>query len=836
MESSYTFNQNISLPNNTAIGDRYLLFLTDGANQQSEADGSNNVRALPIQLTAPNLVVSASAPTSATLGETISVSWTVSNQGAISANADWYDGVYISEDQIWDSSDTYVTEVSTGNNTPLGAGASYVINQNIFLRQTKVGDRYLLFVTDGNNAQGETNETDNVVATPITLSAPDLVVSAVTAPEMGVVNGTVNVSWTVTNQGNFTASTDWSDSVYLSTNNIFGDFDDRLLTSKSITTQTPLAAGSNYTINRSINLPNVVVGNYNLLFKADGNNQQGETDENNNVRAIPINIKAPDLIISDATAPTNGIANGTIDVSWTVTNQGEVQAPADWYDSIYLSTDNTFSAFSDSFITAQYISTQTPLAAGGNYTINRSITLPNRPAGDYYLLFRTDYYDYYSSNYQGETDENNNVRAIPITIGVPDLTISAATAPESGALGETIDVSWTVANQGAVTAPADWTDRIYISTDATWDSSDTLVTSESIASQTPLAAGSNYTINRSITLPNQAPVGSGYLLFRADANSAQGETDETNNLRAIPFTIDAPNLVVTNGTVPESVSIGATINVAWTVANLGSFAANADWYDTIYISTDATFDSNDQFIGLRWASGDTPLAAAASYNATLDITLPNAVTGDRYLLIVADRNNVQGETSETDNVYAIPINISTVDLIVDSATVPNAAVLGDTVALSWTVKNQGTGAAPSDWYDYVYISSDQTLDGSDTLVTSELISTQTPLTADTSYTINKNVTLPSTAIGDRYLLFVADRNNQQSETDETNNIQAVAITLKAPDLVVSNITAPVEAISGQQIEIVWTLTNQGTADATGSWTDNAYLSNDGIIGSDRYIT
>ena len=99
----------------------------------------------------------------------------------------------------------------------------------------------------------------------------------------------------------------------------------------------------------------------------------------------------------------------------------------------------------------------------------------------------------------------------------------------------------------------------------------------------------------------------------------------------------------------------------------------------------------------------------------------------------------------------------------------------------------------------------------------------TPLAAGASYTATQNVTLPNTTIGSRYLLFVADRNNNQGETNETNNLRAVPITLNAPDLVVSNITAPVEALSGQQTEIAWTVTNQGTVDATGSWTDSVYL-------------
>ncbi|MGV2388017.1 MAG UNVERIFIED_CONTAM: hypothetical protein LVR29_05960 [Microcystis novacekii LVE1205-3] len=41
-----------------------------------------------------------------------------------------------------------------------------------------MANRYLLFVTDVYRGQGETNETDNIIATPITLTAPDLTVTA----------------------------------------------------------------------------------------------------------------------------------------------------------------------------------------------------------------------------------------------------------------------------------------------------------------------------------------------------------------------------------------------------------------------------------------------------------------------------------------------------------------------------------------------------------------------------------------------------------------------------------------------------------------------------------
>ncbi|BBD63171.1 YD repeat-containing protein (plasmid) [Nostoc sp. HK-01] len=831
---SYTVTQNITLPNRL-VGNGYLLFSADNFNLQGESNENDNVYVLAVNIQAPNLTISnpTPPPASAIVGQTIAVSWQVTNTGTVSAVADWSDAVYISDDQIWDSSDTYVTQVFTGANTPLSAGSNYIINRNIVVPQTKLGDRYLLFVTDYDKNQGETNEADNVVATPINITAPDLIVSAATTPQIGVLNQTINVSWTVTNQGNVAANADWYDSIYISNDQIF-DSSDRYLTSRWAGSNTPLAAGASYNATENITLPNTDIGDRYLLFVADNyfyssRDYQGETDETNNVRAVPINLKAPDLVVSQLTAPTNGIANGNINVSWQVTNQGEVNAFAKWYDAVYLSTDNIFGNGDDYYITSQYISSQTPLAAGSSYSINRNLTLPNRPAGDYYLLLVAD-----GSGYQGETNENNNVRVVPITISVPDLTVTAATAPASGTLGQAINVSWTVANSGTVTAPADWTDRIYFSTDVNWNSSDTLVYSESITSQTPLAAGTNYTINRNITLPNQAPAGSGYLLFVTDATSSQGESSETNNVKAVPFTVNAPNLVVTSVTSPGLVPVGATINVSWTVANQGAVSANADWYDTIYISNDTIFDSSDQYLTVRSAANNTPLAAGASYTATENITLPNTEIGDRYLLFVADDyirysyydNNLQGETNETDNVYAVPISISSADLVVESANVSGNLVLGSTVELTWKVKNQGTGVALKDWYDYVYISSDQTLSDSDTLVTSESIRTQTPLAAGASYTISKNVTLPSTTTGNRYLLFVADRDNNQGETNENNNVRVVPINLTAPDLVISSVTTPATASLGNSFEVSWTVKNQGTTAAPTDWYDRIYISND----------
>src|SRR5581483_11291339 len=134
-------------------------------------------------------------------------------------------------------------------------------------------------------------------------------------------------------------------------------------------------------------------------------------------------------------------------------------------------------------------------------------------AGSYYLLFLTD-----PLGQVGEKTKANNFLAMPVTVQAPDLVVSSADAPASVIANETDQVSWTVTNNGAVPAAADWVDRVYLSADDTLDGGDTLVINQPISSQTPLAAGDSYTANASFIVPAAAATAH-YLLFVVNAAS-----------------------------------------------------------------------------------------------------------------------------------------------------------------------------------------------------------------------------------------------------------------------------------------------------------------------------
>ncbi|HVX60600.1 MAG TPA: CARDB domain-containing protein, partial [Pirellulales bacterium] len=846
---SYNDSQTMTVPTSGFAGSLYLLVVTNAYGDQPESDGNgyyspgaNNVYALPITIGAPDLAITtATAPASAVVGNasSIAVSYTVANQGAVAASGSWSDNLYISDKPAYDSSAEYVTSLRY-NYSGLAAGSSYTQNSNVTLPLTATGARYLLLVT---NAYGSISESDaaggvdanDVYALPITLSAPDvdLAPSNPTAPASATVGQNISVSFAVTNNGGEAAAAGWSDVVYYSTKPTYDS--SAVSVGYFYPSQVPLGAGASYTDSGNVTLsPSLPTGAGYLLFVVDAYQDQGESDKTNNVVSLPITLAAADLATTAVTAPSSAALDSPISVSWTVTNQGSVAAPGNWIDAVYISSQ-PYWQYGATQIATFNESSQSGLSPGANYTDTRNITIPSYlRSGDVYLIVRS---DVYSST--GDTNRQNNFFATPIhlTASAADLTVSSATAPATGVLGGSIAVSWTVTNQGTKDASSNWTDAVYLSTKPTYDNTalflDHLYAPPPASS--PVTPGASYTLNDNLYLPGST-TGAMYLLFITNSNHNQSESDATNDVYALPITISAPDLTVSAASAPAAAALGQTISVSWTTANSGSAAAPAVWYDAVYVSSKNTFDNTATLIDSFYEGAQTDLAPGGSYSETQNVNLPATGLGQRYLLFVADAVHDQPETSEANNVYAVPITLAAPDLTVSGAAAPAAADLGSPISVSWTVQNSSAVAAPAAWHDAVYVSSVPTLDGTATLVAQFDESVQAGLAAGASYTDSQSIALPSTAIGQRYLLFVTDMDQGQPETNAANDVYALPITLSGADLTVASATAPSIAAIGSTIDLNWTVKNQGNAAAQASWTDGIYLSNTNVLdGSAVYV-
>ncbi|WP_240356376.1 CARDB domain-containing protein [Myxococcus eversor] len=365
------------------------------------------------------------------------------------------------------------------------------------------------------------------VRAPDTSLAPDLAPTAFSAPTAAVTRQSLSFTWTVTNGGTQPAPATWRDGVYLSQDRYYSHDDKLLFEEPHVTT---LAPGASYTTTKSAALPGVPAGDWYLLFRADNTGVMGEKDDANNAwSAVPLTVTNPDLKPTAFTAPTAAGGQSMVPLSWTVTNAGAGSAIPGWYDHVYLSTDATYGS-GDKEVTSQ--GRNSSLAPGASYTATTTARLPGVPAGTYYLLLRSDFYEQLY-----ESDETNNGwTALPITLTTSELVPGGLTAPASARAGTSIPLSWTVTNSSADTgAPESTFDFVYLSTDATCCSGDTLLTAFYRTSS--LAPMASYTVSQTVTLPTTLDAGSYNLILSVDQYNGVAETDETNNLVVVPFAV-----------------------------------------------------------------------------------------------------------------------------------------------------------------------------------------------------------------------------------------------------------------------------------------------------------
>lgn len=150
-----------------------------------------------------------------------------------------------------------------------------------------------------------------------------------------------------------------------------------------------------------------------ILFVADANQEHGESNENNNLEYVQINIDCgdgPDLIIEEVTSSkTTTCPYEYVYTTTKVKNIGDYISTINTRLKYYLSTNDTYEPNTDVFLARDYVNDLEPSEVGNETAWLRSPanTLP----GNYYLLFVAD-----ETDICAESNENNNVGSVPVTI------------------------------------------------------------------------------------------------------------------------------------------------------------------------------------------------------------------------------------------------------------------------------------------------------------------------------------------------------------------------------------------------------------------------------------
>ncbi len=847
-------------------------------------------------------------------GGTLGVQFVVINQGTVATTTPhWTDNVYLSLDDTLSEDDILLGSV--GNQSALQPGQNYDSGLSaIPIPKDLAGPFFLIVEANANGAQDDfPNDNNNTLAVPITIDPllpSDLVVSNVIVPTQAIAGSTIQVTYTVTNLGNGpTDLSSWTDGVWLAT-----DRKEPYVTGTLLTTVTETGVLTNdphdpdlpqsYTQTLTVTLPPHLSGQLFITPQTDIYEQLDETtlaanvnpDDPNELRSdnfkaapiIVLPLPPPDLVVTAIKVPASAPAGTVYPVTWTVTNQGDgTTEDSQWYDGVYLSNEPTYNPLGNADpqqINLGYFVHNGILTPDQSYTEEQSILLSPSYSGDYIIVYTNELGPTggFPGTWEGPYSNNDTAAVATDVFTAPaDLQVTSVVTEPQALSGENTTVSWTVTNFGdpVWSGTQFWNDLVWVSPDPTFIMSRaTYLGDFPHTNAQSLGTGQSYTNTQTVTLPpgiggKVDPV-TYYIYVQTDplppnpvdpfdvtypesvqfyqSDVYEGEgANELNNTSSAPLPVyyREPDLFVNDLTLPSSAPYaGDTIPVTWTVINQGTRDTRVgNWEDGVYLSPFPSLDLN-QSILLGDFQHSGILAMGASYTETQDVTLPYGISGTYYVLVFTDdyaitggMGQVQEFQDEGNNITSAPLQVLPTplpDLQVTSIDVPEQAIEGQSLGVTYTVTNTSTAPTlprQNQWMDVIYLSVDQYLD----LNSDIYLGTEThngSLAGGASYTVSETFALPAGLTGSFYVFvdtdpilhpLAAPRGQVYEENEDNNSTSStlpVIISQPPPaDLVVTGINVPATAQTGQTADFAWTVTNQGQFPATGTWTDAVYL-------------
>lgn len=669
----------LAIPGTNGPGPVNVILNLDNANTVAEKLENNNTHAFVVNLpTKADLRISnfsaANIRTRPEGNYAVDVSLGITNAGGLEI-PNFQAGVFLSSNAVLDDGDTRVALLEFPDS--LAGGGTTSIAGRIVTFDVPQGSYYLLLKLDSDGRINESNEANNVASQAITLlSKPDLAISSVThTPPVFSDNAySVTVSYTVTNIGGYSATVDWRDEAFLSTNSALGSGD--IYVGGSAITQN-LGPNQSYSItDKKFSFPTgQATGSYTLFVKADArhtaedlysnDHKLVEQNENNNHVGIPITLGAkPDLRILNPVigAPfPNPDGSFSIQVDFDVKNFGSADATGTWYDMMFLSTNATLNG-TDAYLNQQI--RNTPLAPDATFHVSKKVTTATSVEAAMHTLFlKTDATEtggfYSSTGRVGESDETNNVSSHPAdllnkpNLSLSGLTVGTPSANEDGTYS--IQVDFTVTNTGTVPAVAPWNDIACLSTDGTLDTTDDYLNQQ--IRNTDLAVNGSYLFSKKLTTGTISGLQNKTLFLKIDGDSTGGkcsldsklgESNETDNVQSRVVALGKKADLVVSALNNTSITVRSNgdraFTVTGTIENRGDAAATAtpNWPDGVYLSSDNVLDINDLFLGQVLRSTD--VAAGGNYAYSKAVTIPAAQpAGPYYLFLKADGANADGK-------------------------------------------------------------------------------------------------------------------------------------------------------------------------------------------------
>ncbi len=866
---SYKVTLNGAIPT-TFYGDAYFFVYTDFYGQVYEHVASNNnvsrSELVNVILSPPAdlIPVAVEIPASVSTGQTLPISFTVYNQGAGNPNVgNWCDKIYLSS-----APDTLVNPIelrAVNHSNGLAPNTTYTVTESIGLPSSlAVGEYYVYVVVDANQQVFEYEyENNNMLrsTSALTVVKPDMVVTQIVSENTLIACYPANFSYTLQNVGEgLMDNVSITDNIYMSLNANMSNAS--LLTSKTNTLS--LAPQQTVSFNVSVQMPNLTEGTYYLFVLTDAGNALNEGNEDNNsLSYYPVTVlhqPLPDLKPTSLTMPASIQAGATAEVSFDVTNIGELD----------LSAANckmeVYAVQGGQQILCPLVSQVEPLA--GNITIpingtlhfSEMVSVPaNVNSSCNTFLLKVD-----AQNEVLELDETNNTiqtSASVIDCPLPDMTATAFILPETIQAGTVMLVSFDVSNIGETVLEAS---DVNVVVYAHWNGSTVLCPLKNQSSPTQgtaihLEVGESVHYEQTVLLPPMVDHNCTQFTLTLDPNNAIYETNEDNNTAtATTAVLDYSfDLEMQSILFPNEITAGNTYSVEWTVKNSGTcpndlvpmfvkangtyYQAQNDnlpypWVDKIYFSADETLSGDDLCVATK--NRTMVLMSDSTYTVTATFDVPYSVVGERYLIAATDCTQVTYDQNRGNNTNNQPVTVLLgvlPDLRMTTLEVEPVLTADQTYTISYTVVNEGDGpTTQNQWKDVFYIGSVENNYSSAHRLAEKPYNGA--LEAGETYTATVEVTIPSSISGDYYVIGFTDATSVVYEHEnEDNNVLSTPVTVALPlpcDLIVVDPSFPSTVVSGEEITVSWTLFNIGSNPASGRVRDAVYYSEDDQWSSD----
>lgn len=525
-----TFRTNITIPDNSLLnGTRNFFIVTNIDKTVAESNTSNNTSASTpkqfvyvddpanIKVNGTNLTVtSLSMASTVKPGENAALSYSVKNTGTLAIDKDVSQEIFISKSKNFGSSAQALSVTGTQPAiSGLQPGASVQAKVSVTIPQDMMGGQcYIYVVVNNDRSIAEKYYDDNQKASPVFVDGnlPKLSITGFKVPASIKTSEKTEVSWTLNNTG------DWKSenticNIYLSKDAEYSKDDNLLATVKA----NNLDAGAALDMKTTIELTDNIVGAYYLILKAD--------DITISKSFTSIQSPLPDLAISDLASEGTWRGGNTITVKAKVKNTGDNATRTDkWTDVFYLS--ESYNLDVDKAVKLGSKTHVGKLEKGESYEVSADFNIPMSAKGYYVLFAVAD-----GTNSMTEKSEDNNQSKVAVFVEDPsdspaDLMVRKMSVPSRIMAGESITISYNIANQGEYVAKGKLRDVLYMSKDNKWDDNDVIV--GVVTGDVEIEPGTETTRTVTGRITNM-PEGNYYLIVRTNSTHAIAESDYDNN-------------------------------------------------------------------------------------------------------------------------------------------------------------------------------------------------------------------------------------------------------------------------------------------------------------------